>query len=54
MTDEELEANASGSSFNFSTLKRWQEEKKPILLFPNYFYPQIDVDKLLLTFSQEG
>jgi hypothetical protein len=54
MTDEELEANASGSSFSFSTLKRWQEEKKPILLFPNYFYPQIDVDKLLLTFSQEG
>ena len=56
MTDEELEANASagGSLFNFSTLKRWQEEKRPILLFTNYFYPQIDVDKLLLTFSQEG
>ena len=54
MTDEELEAYASTSSFSFSTLKRWQEYKRPILLFTNYFYPQIDVDKLLLTFSQEG
>jgi len=41
-TDDELMDLGSGSDFYI----RWRDEKEPINLEINYFYPQVDVDKL--------
>ncbi len=32
--------------------KQWRDDKEPMDVTIDYFYPQVDVDKLLLTFSQ--
>jgi hypothetical protein len=44
-TDDELMDLGSGSDFYI----RWRDEKEPINLEINYFYPQVNVNKLKLT-----
>lgn len=39
---------------NGSFYKQWRDEKEPMSITVDHFYPQVNVDNLLLTFSQGG
>ena len=47
-TDDYIDDLKRGKSF----YKQWRDDKEPMDIGIEYFYPQLDVDKLLLTFSQ--
>jgi hypothetical protein len=47
-TDDYIDDLKRGQSF----YKQWRDDKEPMDIGIEYFYPQLDVDKLLLTFSQ--
>lgn len=47
-TDDYIDTLERGQSF----YKQWRDDKEPMDIGIEYFYPQLDVDKLLLTFSQ--
>jgi hypothetical protein len=47
-TDDYIDNLERGQSF----YKQWRDDKEPMGIGIEYFYPQLDVDKLLLTFSQ--
>jgi len=47
-TDDYIDTLDRGQSF----YKQWRDDKEPMGIGIEYFYPQLDVDKLLLTFSQ--
>jgi hypothetical protein len=46
-TDDYIDDLKRGQSF----YKQWRDDKEPMDIGIEYFYPQLDVDKLLLTFS---
>lgn len=47
-TEDHIDNLERGQSF----YKQWRDDKEPMSIGIEYFYPQLDVDKLILTFSQ--
>lgn len=48
--DDYINGLVQGRSF----FKEWRDEKEPMSIYMDHFYPQVNVDNLLLTFSQGG
>jgi len=48
LSDDDIERRQSGQSF----YKQWRDDKEPKDIVIEHFYPQVDVDKLILTYSQ--
>ena len=48
--DEQIDKLQTGKSF----YKQWRDDKETMNIHIDYFYPQVNVDNLLLTFSQGG
>ena len=47
-TDDHIDTLDRGQSF----YKQWRDDKEPMDIGIEYFYPQVNVDNLILTFSQ--
>ena len=47
-TEDHIDNLERGQSF----YRQWRDDKEPMNIGIEYFYPQLDVDKLILTFSQ--